>query len=35
MIDNVFSIEEIIWGKLRGYPPWPGKVSVRFIIEDN
>lgn len=26
MTGDGFYIGEIIWGKLRGYPAWPGKV---------
>lgn len=32
-MDNEYEIEEIVWGKVNGYPWWPGFVKEK--IDDN
>lgn len=26
--DKVFNIGDLVFAKVRGYPPWPAKVSI-------
>lgn len=28
--NNKYNEGDIVLGKIKGYPPWPGKVSLRY-----
>lgn len=30
--EEIFSVKEMVWAKIKGYPWWPGLVSLEYII---